>query len=248
MFPRVKPLGWAFLEILTSTQMNQLDTNVSRSLDGVNGGAYTLAVLLELAGAGLKVSDVFKIDNATVDITNSTVNVNGTTWNFNDPVGFNALVGLLAGALVPSGQTLGMLSGSTFVNSVGATITNDGTLNNTGLIQNQSSGQIRRRWYDLPGSDATVSVNDGEVFLLPSGGSAHAYTLANTGSGDNTEVEFRQQQVHVSPSGHTVTYNAGGNVVTFGTSGVDNAIKILRLRRIPSSSFWQGWLERYGPN
>lgn len=41
---------------VTAAFLNQIRVDVSRALDGLNGGTYTLASLLELAGAGLKVS------------------------------------------------------------------------------------------------------------------------------------------------------------------------------------------------
>lgn len=40
MFARVKPLGWGFLEILTSGQITQLDINMANAIDGVGGGSY----------------------------------------------------------------------------------------------------------------------------------------------------------------------------------------------------------------
>jgi hypothetical protein len=50
MFARVNTLGWALFEELTSAQMNQLDLNVSRALDGLNGGEYTLTAPLIIHG------------------------------------------------------------------------------------------------------------------------------------------------------------------------------------------------------
>lgn len=47
-FARVNPLGWAYLELLTSAQMNALDINVSRSLDGYSGGTYNPSNPLQL--------------------------------------------------------------------------------------------------------------------------------------------------------------------------------------------------------
>lgn len=39
-FSRVNPAGWALYEVLTSAQMNALDINVSRAVDGYAGGTY----------------------------------------------------------------------------------------------------------------------------------------------------------------------------------------------------------------
>ena len=50
MFSRVNSLGWALFEELTSSQMNQLDLNVSRALDGVFGGTYNLSNTLTING------------------------------------------------------------------------------------------------------------------------------------------------------------------------------------------------------
>jgi hypothetical protein len=40
-FSRVKPTGWALYEVLTSPQMNQLDIDHARAIDGYAGGSYT---------------------------------------------------------------------------------------------------------------------------------------------------------------------------------------------------------------
>lgn len=45
---RVKPLGWALNEVLTSAQMNSLDTNVSQSIDWNGGGTYALGASIRL--------------------------------------------------------------------------------------------------------------------------------------------------------------------------------------------------------
>lgn len=50
-FSRVNPLGWALFELLTSAQMNELDTDVSNALDGADGGLYTPSDTLELDGS-----------------------------------------------------------------------------------------------------------------------------------------------------------------------------------------------------
>lgn len=40
-FTRAKPGGWALFEILTSAQMNLIDTQLENALDGANGGTYS---------------------------------------------------------------------------------------------------------------------------------------------------------------------------------------------------------------
>jgi hypothetical protein len=45
--------GWAAKEVLTSTQMNLVRTGINNSLDGANGGTYTLASKLTLNGSSM---------------------------------------------------------------------------------------------------------------------------------------------------------------------------------------------------
>ena len=50
-FALVNPLGWALFELLTSGQMNQLDFNMTRALDGAAGGVYSPTAQLTIDGA-----------------------------------------------------------------------------------------------------------------------------------------------------------------------------------------------------
>lgn len=82
MFSRVNSLGWALYEELTSAQMNQLDLNVSRAIDGVFGGTYNLSNTLTLNGTVAISNMVFTggtVTNLTVSgtLTANTVNVSG---------------------------------------------------------------------------------------------------------------------------------------------------------------------------
>jgi len=49
-FTRVKPLGWGYLEVLTSNQMNAIDTHITYAVDS-RGGSYTNVALLAFLGA-----------------------------------------------------------------------------------------------------------------------------------------------------------------------------------------------------
>lgn len=93
-FTRVNPLGWALYEELTSAQMNQLDLNVSRAIDGAAGGTYNLSSDLIINGTmqvtnlvfESVVSDSLEVDNLVVN--NSSI-LNGTT-TINDALTVNA--------------------------------------------------------------------------------------------------------------------------------------------------------------
>lgn len=68
MFSRVNPLGWALFEELTSTQMNLLDLNASRAIDGTFGGTYTPSNPININGTmsvtNMNVTNL-SVDNAT---------------------------------------------------------------------------------------------------------------------------------------------------------------------------------------
>lgn len=57
-FSRVKPSGWATGERLTSTQMNNLDIDHARAVDGNAGGSYTPSSAIVIGGSGLQVGGV----------------------------------------------------------------------------------------------------------------------------------------------------------------------------------------------
>ena len=61
-FPRVNPLGWALFELLTSAQMNQLDTDHINAIDGVNGGEYVFQ-----SGANGNGTLVWDFENVPLD-------------------------------------------------------------------------------------------------------------------------------------------------------------------------------------
>lgn len=66
MTTRVKPANWAFGEILTSAQMNTLDTNVTRGIDGVGGGDSSPSTIIGIKGSGLSVGRASGDDTAFV--------------------------------------------------------------------------------------------------------------------------------------------------------------------------------------
>src|SRR6478735_5664868 len=51
-FTRVKPGDWAVGEKLLSSQMNQLDTDHAKAVDGAGGGTYPLSAPIILQGPG----------------------------------------------------------------------------------------------------------------------------------------------------------------------------------------------------
>lgn len=55
-FNRANPAGWVKGELLTSTQINQIDVNQSLAVDGTGGGIYTPAAPIAIGNAGVVVT------------------------------------------------------------------------------------------------------------------------------------------------------------------------------------------------
>jgi len=79
MFSRVNPLGWALFEELTSAQMNLLDLNASRAIDGTFGGTYNPSSPININGTLNVTNMVFTggtVTNLTVTTTLDTNIIN----------------------------------------------------------------------------------------------------------------------------------------------------------------------------
>lgn len=64
-FSRVKPLGWGNLDTLTAAEVNQLDLNLSRAIDGTFGGEYNPSAPIVVGGQGLDVGAPARLESAT---------------------------------------------------------------------------------------------------------------------------------------------------------------------------------------
>lgn len=95
MFTRTKVSGWAFGELLTSVQMNQLDIDHANAIDGAAGGIYTLSAPLEIDG------DVVTIGDGLV--VGADVNVAGELDVLGDVEFHSALA--VSGAISSGGDT-----------------------------------------------------------------------------------------------------------------------------------------------
>lgn len=87
-FTRVKALGWAVGEKLLSSLMNQLDTNVSKAVNGDDGGTWAPTDPIIFQGDGLQIDTVLNISNgASIEMLDaseinllgaSAINLSGT--------------------------------------------------------------------------------------------------------------------------------------------------------------------------
>lgn len=59
-FDRVKPGGWVLNEVLDQALMNELDTNVSKALNGDEGGTWAPSTEIVIGGSGLRLTTLLK--------------------------------------------------------------------------------------------------------------------------------------------------------------------------------------------
>lgn len=64
-FPRVKPAGWVEPDPITAAHINQLDINVSKALNAVDGEVIAPTNPIEIGGAGLEVTGPFVVPAVT---------------------------------------------------------------------------------------------------------------------------------------------------------------------------------------
>ncbi len=97
-FGLANPSGWVTGDLLTETQINQIDTDHAAAIDGTGGGSYVLSSPLSITGSPvtigtLNVSGVTTI-NGTIDINSAVasigssntdvLNISSSTEMFND--------------------------------------------------------------------------------------------------------------------------------------------------------------------
>lgn len=66
MFQRIREVGaWLFSSVIEPSELEQLDLNQSRAIDGHGGGAYAPASPIEMGGAGIRVLAPSHADQVT---------------------------------------------------------------------------------------------------------------------------------------------------------------------------------------
>ncbi|HEY3495161.1 MAG TPA: hypothetical protein VGK73_10765 [Polyangiaceae bacterium] len=65
-FTLTKPGGWAFGELLTSVQMEDIDAKTADAIDGVGGGTYSPSSAINVGGKGLNVTGPFTASSMSV--------------------------------------------------------------------------------------------------------------------------------------------------------------------------------------
>lgn len=249
MFSLIKPGGWAFGEILTSAQMNALDTDHANAVDGLNGGLYTLTAPLSVGGNAVTI-DVL----GCIDLTASG-NVLGALGSFGDLSSTGNLA--CAGDLnVEGSSTLGDSAADAVTVNATTTFNSPVTLNDTvtcgsvningnTMIGNASSdtlttnaklisplvlngaGRVRRRV--SPGADSNSSYGPKDWDVVRIGltlASNRDYTIDDTGAANDDEIEF---SLRSGPQTVTVKAPGGSTLQLLDTGGSVDWVRCVRV-------------------
>jgi hypothetical protein len=130
MLTTAKIAGWAFGELLLSGEIEHIDTEVQKALDGVGGGTYAPVDQVIIGGAGLRITTVLDI-TGTINITGNTTIGNSdadtlsviATPEFEAPATFNDGIIITAGGAEVHGSS-----------SFGANLTVSGDLSVAGEL------------------------------------------------------------------------------------------------------------------
>lgn len=161
-FSRAKSAGWAFGELLTSTQMNTIDLNQSRALDGNAGGTYTPSAAVDIGNAGLKLTGTGHVIPASGQLTvqnNGDIVVNSggqVSWQS----GADLLV--LAGATLALSGLMTIPTGGAILGDAGSTVSLNGTIN--APLRLASTGRLRLRTSAVADTNLTITPQSFDVY------------------------------------------------------------------------------------
>jgi hypothetical protein len=179
-FSRVKALGWATNEKLTSAQMNALDEDHADAIDGVGGGTYTINAPLEINGDDVTLGDFSggRLISAGDALVNGSLDVAGaTTLASVDVTGTTSLTG----ALTANGNT-------TIGNASGDAHSITGTTTVNGPVVFAAPGRPRYTTATLTDANTNITPVTANIYYMPSGVMSTGRTLTvddtNCGNGD----------------------------------------------------------------
>ncbi len=231
-FSLANPLGWASGDTLTPAQINQLDTDHVKAIDGTGGGTYTLASPLTLQGSTVTINSLSVPTTLAAPTISGNISVAGSiTSGTTVSVGTNITVG---GTLAVTG--ISTLTGNTTVTGTltangGATLGGNTTIGSpsgavtvSGAMGFNGVGRILHKAYVAPTGD-TIDIT------------AYKYTKITKTSTDTfaftetVSVDFDWFEVYnASAVSHNIT---GVFTVTILTT------ETIVFRKISGS--WQIW-------
>lgn len=212
-----KPLGWNEEELLTSAQMNQLQLELVKALDGVGGGEYALQEDLVLDGPG----KLIILGELEVNADGSVTIKTGATLS-------------VAGDLdVESGGDFTLKDGAQLHFNNGST----GTITGTAQLTVLGSGTIR---VGLVTPGLLLIADAGELRVAAGGvlnleGAGHVTGILNV-DGPSGKIEVEDDGVIEVKSGGQITAAAGATITVDKVDDlvVDDDVVNFRLNLAPS--------------
>lgn len=183
-FNRTKVSGWAFGEILTSAQMNSLDTDHANAIDGVGGGVYSPSAEIEIADGGLHLTGGSFVSEVGLGVSAGLA-------IFADGI-LNGDTLTQAGLAVFQGtvEVQGALTADSTLHSVGAA-TFDTTLTASGPIVLSGTGRVRERVVSGASANTSYGIGDATVIVARgSMGSGKTWTITTTGAAVGDTMTF----------------------------------------------------------
>lgn len=184
-FARVKPLGWAVNEVLTSSQQNTLDEDHADAIDGVGGGAYTITAALSIDG-----------DNITLGAGTDTVTIgDGPTGNFIcNPTAFlqNGL-DVVAGGMSVTGDIA--INGPIIASGAGRLRLRYHTATNGNISVGPATADVVFTPSGVLSAARDQTVDDtgaanGDVMIFATDEGTHVVTVKNPGGGTIMTIRF----------------------------------------------------------
>lgn len=207
-FSRVNPSGWSDGQLLTASQMNDLDSDHADAIDGAAGGTYSPSSAITISGSGLTVAGALTASGA------SNYPALSPTRTLTGIISMAPIDNALSGAAPAWGQTL----------SIGATF--------RGWIQNSVTGPHEIVFHISPPVGATLKTVtlyvDGDGTTAGAGHGAlpanmPVVRLVSYANSTGTESTIASQTDTAANVGayetyHAITLSGLSTVVASGTS------------------------------
>lgn len=259
----VKPGGWAIGEILTSDQMDALQSEMLKAVDGVNGGSYTLGSSLTFAGADVRIAADLEIlstgqinansgseinvdSGAQIDVAGDLNLLSGGDLNVlsGGEIAVDGNIEVASGGIVNlnSGGRMDVNSGADFNVESGATLDLTGTMTvgATGNVNVASGGNVNLQ------SGADLIAQSGGSILIQSGGALTAQNGATVQVEDSEDLvindapeEFRHTLVaafHESTGAWDKIPNSSGELGWYQTDVADDRAIWFALATTPGDT------------
>lgn len=166
MLVNIKPLGWAFGELLTSAQMNSISSQLPNAVDGIGGGTYAATAPISITGQLITFDDLTVTDDLTVSGDTILGNADTDTLTVNAEATFAGPVTLgsgLSDAITVNGAA-GFSGLASFADDVffeGDVALGNGAadaITLSGVLTQSGSGRILETAIVLPNSDTSVDI------------------------------------------------------------------------------------------